>query len=84
MRKPTFNMQAVFAIVVMGLGHLLAVLLHAGLFVNIAWVLCGALFVINPVYPNLGHGVKPEMGALGARLGGIVIIIIGLMLRDGL
>ncbi len=83
MKKITFERQVCLLFVLMGFGHLLAYLQQQGLWINVAWVLCGLLFLVNPVYPQFGQGIEPEKGKLEARIGGILILLVGITMRNG-
>lgn len=82
MKKISFKIQVYIVFAIMGIGHLLAYLLKNGLCINIAWLLCGLLFLINPVYPNKNN-IPPKKGAFYARIGGVIVIILGLFIRNG-
>ncbi len=83
MKKITFGIQVCYVFVLMGVGHLLAYLLQQGFWINVAWVLCGILFLVNPVYPTFGREIEPQKGRLAARIGGILVILMGFMIRNG-
>ena len=52
MEKLTFKRQLFFGIVLIIAGNILAFTFRKGIFSNIAWILYGLLFIINPVYPE--------------------------------
>lgn len=64
------------------LANVLAFLLHAGILVNLAWVLYGCLALLRPVCPVRWKDTDREKNALlGIRIGGALCIGIGLLTR---
>ena len=49
--KITFKQQVFIGIILIIAGNVLALILHKGLFANIAWILYGLILILNPVYP---------------------------------
>lgn len=80
MGKLTFKRQIIFGIILIIAGNMLAFVLHKGIFSNIMWIIYGLLFVINPVYPERS-GYNEKKAKMGARIAGIVCIIVGLITR---
>ena len=80
MKKLTFKRQLYFGIVLIIAGNILAFTFRKGIFSNIAWILYGLLFIINPVYPERyrDNGKKAKVAA---RIAGIVCIIVGVTTR---
>ena len=80
MEKLTFKRQLFLGIVLIIAGNILAVIFRKGIFSNIAWILSGLLFIINPVYPERyrDNGKKAKVAA---RIAGIVCIIVGVTTR---
>ena len=80
MEKLTFKRQLFFGIILIIAGNILAFTFRKGIFSNIAWILYGLLFIINPVYPERyrDNGKKAKVAA---RIAGIVCIIVGLITR---
>lgn len=58
---------------------MLAFVFHNGIFSNIAWIMYGLFFIINPVYPE--KYIIERKGEIGARIAGIICIIVGLLTR---
>ena len=62
MRRPSFKIQIIFGLAIIIIGNILAFVFHHGVFANIAWIIYGLLFVINPSYPERfkynGNGAK--------------------------
>ncbi len=79
MKKPTFRIQLILILVILGLGHLLAHTLHTELPVSIAWMLCGILYILNPVYPEINRPVDPRKCVRLVRFAGAVIFLNGLL-----
>ncbi len=78
MKKLTFDIQAIIIVVTLGVGHLLDGIAHLDFCRNIAWVLCGLLVVINPVWPQSFGDAAPDRKRLETRIAGIIIILLGL------
>ncbi len=80
MKKLTYGKQQILILVLLGLGHLLACLLREGYWINLAWMLSGGLFLVNPVYPqNVTDHTK---GVLWTKIAGVLILLIGLTMRN--
>ena len=80
MEKLTFKRQLFLGIVLIIAGNILAFIFRKGIFSNIAWILYGLLFIINPIYPERyrDNGKKAKVAA---RIAGIVCIIVGVTTR---
>lgn len=78
MKFLTFKRQIIFGIILVVIGNILAFALHNGIFSNIAWIIYGLLFILNPVYPERCDGKK---GKLGARIAGAICIVIGVITK---
>lgn len=62
----------------------LTAVLHNSVFLNLAWILYGLLFVIHPVYPEQVKFRYSEEGAQKiARMAGLTCIAIGLITEFG-
>ena len=79
-KKLTFQNQIFLGVVLIAAANALAFILHLGIFTNIAWILYGLLFLINPVYPKWYHGER-EKAKLGARIAGVLCILVGFLTR---
>lgn len=79
MKGLTFKRQIILGVVLIIAGNALAFALHKGIFSNIAWIIYGVLFILNPVYPERCYDSKK--GKFGARIAGIGCIVIGLLTR---
>ena len=78
MRSLTFQRQIVLGVVLIIAGNLLAFIFHNGIFSNVMWILCGLLFILNPVYPKQCDSKKGEKGA---RIAGVICVAVGLLTR---
>lgn len=82
MKKLTFDRLIVVGIVLISLANVLAFLFHAGILVNLAWVLYGCLGLLHPVCPERWKNSTYEKNALlGVRIGGLACIAVGLLTR---
>ena len=79
-KKLTFQNQIFLGVVLIAAANALAFIFHYGIFTNIAWILYGLLFFINPVYPKRYHG-EQEKAKLGARIAGVLCILVGILTR---
>lgn len=80
MKKITFKKQILFGIILIVIGNMLALILHKGIFANIAWILYGFIFILNPVYPER-YSNNVERAKWGSRIVGIICILIGILTR---
>ena len=78
--KLAFQNQIFLGVVLIAAANALAFILHLGIFTNIAWILYGLLFLINPVYPKWYHGER-EKAKLGARIAGVLCILVVFLTR---
>lgn len=78
--KLTFKRQIIIGIILIIVGNILAFTFHKGVFSNIVWIIYGLLFIINPVYPEK-YRYNEIKAKIGAKVAGIVCIIVGLITR---
>lgn len=78
--KITFKQQVFIGIILIIAGNVLALILHKGLFVNIAWILYGLILILNPVYPEK-YSNDEKRAKLGLRIAGIICILTGILTR---
>ena len=83
MKKLTFKTQFRICIGVLVLSFVLATVTKQGFFSNIAWIVYGLFFIINPVWPEMWNHADHKKMTLGCRIGGVLVIIIGLITRFG-
>ena len=79
-RKLTFKRQIFGGIILIIAGNIFAFVFHKGIFSNIVWIIYGLLFIINPVYPEQ-YRYNEKKAKMGARIAGIICIIVGLITR---
>ena len=78
--KITFKQQVFIGIILIIAGNVLALILHKGLFANIAWILYGLILILNPVYPEK-YSNDEKRAELGSRIAGIICILAGILTR---
>ena len=83
MKRVTFSFQVFSGIVLLGICFVLGQLTHNGLFLNGAWILYGVAFLIHPVWPESWAYADPVKMRRGARIGGCLCILVGLLTRFG-
>ena len=83
MNRPTFKTQFRICIGILVICFILATVTKQGIFSNIAWIIYGLAFAINPVWPQMWDHADHDKLRLGCRIGGILVIIIGLITRFG-
>lgn len=82
MKKLTFDRLLATGVVLIVMANVLAFLLHAGILVNLAWLLYGCLCLEHPVCPARWKNSNREKNAvLGVRIAGVLCIAIGLLTR---
>lgn len=81
MKHLTYGKQMLLGIIGLGLGHLLSWITDISFFVNLGWIFYGVLFVIHPVWMD-GADRNPNIKRY-VCISGIVVILLGLMLRTG-
>lgn len=80
MKKITFKQQVFIGIILIVVGNLLALILHKGVFVNIAWVLYGFILILNPVYPER-YSNDVKKAKWGSRIAGLICVLVGILTR---
>ena len=82
MKQWTFGKQIGIGILLLFASGALTAVLHNSVFLNLAWILYGLLFVIHPVCPEQAKFRYSEEGAQKiARMAGLACILIGLNTR---
>ncbi len=76
----TFKQQIFIGIVFIIVGNVLALILHKGLFANIAWILYGLILILHPVYPEK-YGNDVKKAKLGSRIAGVICILAGILTK---
>lgn len=84
MKQWTFGKQIGMGMILLFICGILAAVLHNSIFLNLAWILYGLLFVIHPVYPEQAKFRYGEEGSQKiARMAGLICIAIGLITQFG-
>ena len=84
MKQWTFGKQIGMGMILLFASGVLAAVLHNSVFLNLAWILYGLLFVIHPVCPEQAKLRYSEEGAQKiARMAGLICIAIGLITEFG-
>lgn len=79
----TFRQQCILCAAVFLLDIVLAHLMNTGLFHNLTWLIWGVLFLLNPVTPESWSAADPNSREKGARIAGILFVVVGLIFRSG-
>lgn len=78
----SFKIQGYISLAILICGLFLEQIFKMGVFHNIAWILIGLLFVVNPVWPKMWDWRNHDDLRKGIRIGSaLVIIIFGFMTR---
>lgn len=80
----TFQQQAIGGIVLIIISGILSFVFRKGIFHNIAWIVYGLAFIINPVWPQSWKHVDPAKMKKGCYIAGGICIFIGLITRFGM
>lgn len=84
MKQWTFGKQIGMGMILLFASGVLAAVLHNSVFLNLAWILYGLLFVIHPVCPEQAKLRYSKEGAQKiARMAGLICIAIGLITEFG-
>lgn len=82
MKELTFDRLILTGMVLIFAANVLAFLFHAGILVNLAWVLYGVICLVRPVCPaRLKNSSREKNAVLGIRIAGVICIVIGLLTR---
>lgn len=83
MKKLSFSAQIKICIGIQVFCFILATITKYGVFSNVAFVIFGLFFTINPVWPKMWDYADHDKLRLGSRIGGILIVILGVLTRFG-
>ncbi len=83
-RKLTFRLQCRICIFIFLINILLAHLFQTGLFHNLTFLICGGLFLAHPVCPEHWGSAYPDGWERGFRIGGAILMVLGLITRFGI
>ena len=76
--KITFNLQIITAALISLLGFIMSQFLGNGLYYNLAWVISGLIFLINPLYPEGLISLEGKKAEKSIRIAAVLIIFAGL------
>ena len=79
MKKWTYEMQLTISFILVILGSILSDIFNFWIYHSIAYVICGLLFIMNPVVPKHLEGVRKAV--FWTRIAGIILILIGAFTR---
>ncbi|WP_455544335.1 hypothetical protein [Intestinibacter sp.] len=83
MKKITFKTEMLIVLVILGIGHLVGYLTTKGIAMNIAWIICGLLYILIPAYPNPNGMADHKKGVTGMRIAGVIIVLFGIITSFG-
>ena len=83
MKHITFKTQFILCICILIFSFILSSITKIRIFTNLAWIIYGLAFVINPVWPEIYSNSNPELLKLACRIGGIIVIILGAIIKFG-
>lgn len=84
MKKLTFSRQLTLGMLIMAICLVIAFVAKIEVFQNIAWILYGLLFFINPVVPQNVPDGKIKIARIAIRICGVIIIYSGVTLNGTL
>lgn len=84
MKKLTFSKQLALGLVIMAICLVIAFITKIDVFQNIAWILYGLLFLINPVTPRNLPESKVKITKIAIIICSLVIIYVGVTLNGTL
>ena len=83
MKKPSYQVQLILCLVFQLLCTVLAHVTKLGYLTNIGWIVFGLVFLLHPVWPKAWDWRDHKQLTRGTRIGGILVIIVGLITRFG-
>lgn len=82
MRKTiTFKIQLIFGVILALFSCFVSFVFHISVFMNIAWILYGLLWIIHPVCPE---SYNNNRGIQLSRIAGIICVLIGIIMEFGI
>ncbi len=81
MKKLSFEKQVSLGVLFLLAMFILSVIFKQGIFSNIAWIVYGLAFLINPVYPQ--QAAHSKHTKTWARIGGALCLLVGVLTRFG-
>ena len=76
--KITFNIQIITAALISLWGFIISQALGNSLYYNLAWVISGLMFLINPLYPEGLISLEGKKAEKSIRIAAVLIIFAGL------
>lgn len=84
LKQISFRTQGYISLAILICVFFLKQIFKMGVFHNIAWILIGLLFVVNPVWPKAVDWRDHDELRKGIRIGGVLVIIVfGFMIHYG-
>ncbi len=84
MKRLSFKTQMYISLAVIVCFSALAQFFKMGIFHNIAWIIIGLLFCINPVWPRAVDWKNHAELKKGVRIGSVLVIVVfGFLVRYG-
>ena len=80
-KRFTFNIQLLCGVMIAIVSCSLSFTLHKSIFMNVAWIIYGLMWIIHPVCPK---GFDARRGIQLARVAGVICIAVGLIVKFGL
>lgn len=84
MKKLTFSRQLALGMLIMAICLVIAFVAKIEIFQNVAWILYGLLFLINPVVPQNVPDGKVKITKIAIRICSVIIICLGVTLNGTL
>lgn len=79
-KRFTFKAQLLCGVIIAIASCTLSFALHISIFMNIAWIIYGLMWIFHPVCPE---GFDERRGSQLARVAGVVCIAVGLIIKFG-
>ena len=80
-KRFTFNIQLLCGVMIAIVSCALSFALHKSIFMNVAWIIYGLMWIIHPVCPK---GFDARRGIQLARAAGVICIAVGLIVKFGI
>lgn len=77
-KRFTFNIQLLCGVMIAIVSCALSFALHKSIFMNVAWIIYGLMWIIHPVCPQ---GFDARRGIQLARVAGVICIAVGLIVK---
>lgn len=79
-KRFTFKAQLLCGVMIAIVSCTLSSALHKSIFINVAWIIYGLMWIFHPVCPE---GFDKRRGSQLARVAGVVCIAVGLIVKFG-